>query len=50
MARKVLGPLNLTKTQVFYIHEAAKIVVIGKHKNFMFAKMLDSAAMFWNFW
>ena len=37
IARKLLGPQNLTRTQVFYVHEKGKIVVINKDKDFVFA-------------
>ena len=37
IAKKLLGPPNLTKTQVFYIYETAKVVVISKNKDFVFA-------------
>ena len=35
--RKLLGLSNLIRTQVFHVHKAIKVVVIGKHKNFMLA-------------
>ena len=35
IARKFLGLPNLTKTQVFYIYKAAKVVVIDKDKDFV---------------
>lgn len=34
--RQLLRLLNLPGTQVFYIHEVAKIVMICKNKNFIF--------------
>ena len=37
MAKKLLGPPNLTKTQIFCIHKAVKVFVIGKNKNFVLA-------------
>ena len=36
IARKFIDPSNLTKTQAFYIYEMAKVVVIGKDKEFVF--------------
>ena len=35
IAKKLLGPLNLTRTRVFYIYKAAKAVRIGKDEDFM---------------
>ena len=35
--RKLLGLLNLTKTQAFYVYKGAKVIVIDKHKNFILA-------------
>ena len=35
IAKKFLGPPNLTRTQVFSIYEAVKVVVISKDKNFV---------------
>ena len=37
IARKFLGPPNLIKTQAFYVHKIAKVVVIGKDKDFVLA-------------
>ena len=33
--RQLLSPLNLFKTQGFYIHEAVQVVVVYKNKNFI---------------
>ena len=33
---QLLSLTNLLKTQVFCIHEALKVIVVCKHKNFMF--------------
>ena len=35
--RELLGPMELAETQTLCIHELTKIVMIGKHKNFMLA-------------
>ena len=37
IAKKLLDPPNLIETTVFYVHKMTKFVVIGKHKNFVFA-------------
>ena len=37
MPEELLGPIDLPRAQILYIYEAAKAVVIGKHKNFMLA-------------
>ena len=34
--KKLLSLPNLTKTQAFCVHEAAKVIVINKYKNFIF--------------
>ena len=36
IAKKFLGLSNLTRTQAFCVYETAKIVVIGKDKDFVF--------------
>ena len=35
--RELLISTDLPKAQTLYIWEVAKVVVIGKHKNFVFA-------------
>ena len=37
IAKKLLGLQNLIRTQPFYVYKAAKVVVIGKDKDFMLA-------------
>ena len=37
IAKKLLILPNLTRTRAFYIYEAAKVVVIGKDKDFVLA-------------
>ena len=37
MVKKFLRPPNLIKTQAFQVHKLAKIVMIGKHKDFVLA-------------
>ena len=37
IAKKLLRPPYLTRTQTFYGHKVAKIVVIGKNKDFVLA-------------
>ena len=37
IAKKLLVPPNLTKTQAFCVYKMAKIVVIGKNKDFALA-------------
>ena len=34
---KLLGPLDLARTQALYIHETTKVVMIGKNKDLVFA-------------
>ena len=34
---ELLGPTDLFRAETLYIHKVAKVVVIGKHKNFVFA-------------
>ena len=34
---KLLGPMDLAGAQVLCIHETTKVVVIGKHKDFVLA-------------
>ena len=33
--RKLLGLLNLTRTQAFCVYEVAKVVMISKNKDFV---------------
>ena len=35
--KELLGLTNLSKAQIFYIHEIIKVVIIYEDKNFMFA-------------
>ena len=35
IAKKLLSLWNLIKIQVFYVYEAAKVVMIGEDKNFV---------------
>ena len=37
IVRKLLGLLNLRKTQTSYVYKTSKVVVIGKYKNFVLA-------------
>ena len=37
IARKLLDPLNLTKTRAFYVYKARKVIIIGKDKDFILA-------------
>ena len=37
ITKKLLELPNVTKIQVFYIHKTIKIIVIDKHKIFVFA-------------
>lgn len=34
--KKLLNPLNLLKTQVFYIYKVVKVVIINKNKDLVF--------------
>ena len=37
VSRKLLGPTDLSRAQVFCIHEATKVVVVCEDKHFIFA-------------
>ena len=33
--REFLSPADLSEAQIFYVHELLKVVMVGKHKNFI---------------
>ena len=49
IVRKLLGPLNLIKTWVFGAYETINVVVIDKHKIFLFAMFEIVALCFESF-
>lgn len=35
ISQKFFGPIKLFEVQTFYIHKPPKVIMVGKHKNFM---------------
>ena len=49
VTRKLLGPLDLMKAQVLYIHESTEVVMVRKDKDLIFAAFQVVAPSFKSF-